>query len=433
MKPLLINTYTKGGAAKACIRLHEALLKEDETSHLLVADAPKGFAEVSTYHQKECTPPIPPPPSLRSWVYEKRTSTFAKQHKRFKAWQKIQQKQHIFLSKRPVGLEYFSFPTSNFDVTKSAVYQDATVVNLHWVANLIDYASFFGKNKKPIVWTLHDMSAFSGGEHYTEWYYGINAEGKPMQRQFSPEEINMHKEIIALKKQIFANVENLHIVTPSQWLKQEATNCGIWNAASYQTIPYGINTELFKPHPKQEAKKLLGFPTDVPLILFVAQSVDNQRKGFIYLQRAIEQMSSRNVALCAVGALQVPLNHPNVIEMGTLNDELLLSLVYSAADVFVIPSLMDNLPNTVLESLCCGTPVIGFSVGGIPDMVQHKINGLICEEVSIEALRASLEYFLQNPSQFDNALIASEAREKYALSVQAKAYKKLFQSIQSTD
>jgi glycosyltransferase involved in cell wall biosynthesis len=167
------------------------------------------------------------------------------------------------------------------------------------------------------------------------------------------------------------------------------------------------------------------------VILFVADSITNNRKGFVFLKKAFEQLNNDNVILCAVGNKNSELESiNNIVELGAIYDERLMSIVYSAADVFVIPSLMDNLPNTVLESIMCGTPVIGFPVGGIIDMIQHGENGLLTKEISATSLLESLKEFLKADSTvFNSKRIRENAVEKYNLKIQSEAYKKLYETI----
>src|SRR5690606_8995588 len=157
------------------------------------------------------------------------------------------------------------------------------------------------------------------------------------------------------------------------------------------------------------SRKLFNIPEDKLVILFVAESTASPRKGFIFLQKAIEKLRLENVILCSVGGQNTELKSTNeLIELGSIKDERLMSVVYSAADVFVIPSIMDNLPNTVLESLMCGTPVIGFPVGGISDMIVDGENGLLTKEISVTSLAEALTYFLANPKRFDRENIRRE-------------------------
>ena len=195
-------------------------------------------------------------------------------------------------------------------------------------------------------------------------------------------------------------------------------------------IPYGLNKELFIPRNKEYSKDILKIPKDKKVILFVADSIHNNRKGFIYLKKAFEQLAMENIVLCAISNKNSnKMSFENYIELGAFDDEEMMSIAYSAADVFVIPSLMDNLPNTVLESLLCGTPVIGFPVGGIPDMIENGVNGFLTKDISVSSLLDSLNQFLARDNVFDKKIIREVAINKYALEVQAEKYIELFNNV----
>ncbi len=438
MKILTVNTYDKGGAANACLRLHKGLLQENIDNQVIVLHlSGKSKKKVYQFDDKEHIFPQLPTLTWKNWLDEKINKTHQKAIKHFLDYSTKEREQQNFIESRTKGLELFSFPSSNYDITKSKFYKEADIINLHWTTYFLDWESFFRNNTKPIVWTLHDQNSFLGGEHYQEIYLGISESGEPIERNLTQLEIQKHKEILDYKKKILNNVKNIHIVTPSQWLTASAKESNVFQKASFQTIPYGLDTTVFKPRPKNLAREFFAIDNNTPMILFVAESITNQRKGFDYLKRAIELVRKEYpmVQFCAVGELKdKELNKNNEIkELGYIRDELLLSAVYSAADVFVIPSLMDNLPNTVLESLCCGTPVIGFDIGGVPDMVENEVNGYLCNEISVNSLKETIEKFLENTKIFDTEKIAKEAQQKYSLSTQAKKYKNLFKQIMNNE
>jgi hypothetical protein len=167
MKILLVNTYDNGGAANACIRLHQGLLNQGVASKLLLLHKTKDI-EKSYLFKKN------PETNNRSRSYYFKRI----QHKIAKKWnftflKPRLSKEEVFFKKRAAGLELFSSPYSKYDITNSPLYQEADIINLHWVAGFLDYESFFKKNKKPVIWTLHDMHPFTGGEHYVEMIHGI--------------------------------------------------------------------------------------------------------------------------------------------------------------------------------------------------------------------------------------------------------------------
>ena len=422
MNVLLVNTYPFGGAAKACIRLHQGLLKLDKLRPKLLFSVRKGS--------------LPP----ESYIFEGATTLTFPQRMEEKARRIFSEfklmplhpetKEQVFLKNRNPALDTFSFPNSSFDITKSALYHQADIINLHWVAKLLDFESFFKKNRKPILWTLHDMNAFAGGEHYEERFQGMDNQGYPIPRVLTPEEKKWHHDIIQLKKKALKNVQNLHIISPSNWLKEASQKSELFGRFPHSIIPYGLSMDTFQPRDKAFSRDILGLPKDKLVLLFVSDALNSTRKGFSFLKKTLETMKHPEVLLCAIGSKGTSdINSSQNRSLGVIQDELLMSIAYSAADVFIIPSLEDNLPNTVLESLACGTPIIGFPTGGIVDMVQDGENGYLCPEISTSALSETIEKFLKNPKFFDKEKIRVNALKKYDLKIQAEAYKKLYQEI----
>lgn len=421
MNILIVNTYDKGGAAKACLRLHEGLLNENIDASILLQNKKSNIPKAHTLNPKQ----------------KKRSTTQKFQNKFLRILKELKLigKESIsedvaFLKSRTKGLELFSFPKSNFDITTSPLYKEADIVNLHWVAGFLDYESFFKQNTKPLIWTLHDMHPFTGGEHYEEEFLGMNEEGLPLKRTKTNNEKNISSKNERLVIQALKEVQNLTIVAPSTWLATAAQKSDAFKNRTVECIPYGLNSEIFKPRDLEYSRELLNIPKEKKVILFVADSISNHRKGYVYLKKAFEQLNRKDVVLCAIGNSNGDLKSLNNIqELGHIQDERLMSIAYSAADVYVIPSLMDNLPNTVLESLMCGTPVIGFPVGGITDMIQTEINGLLAKEVSVDALLETLKSFLNTIDTFDCEKIRRDAVKKYDLKVQTNAYIDLFENI----
>ncbi len=418
---LLINTYDRGGAANSCKRLHLALLDQEVNSKVLLKFKQNNWPISSSFLQ----------PVSHPSTFQKIEAKLKRILKEVKIYSSKPKKDNCleFLNTRPQALELFSFPNSNIDITESPLYKEADVINLHWVANFLDFESFFQKNKKPVIWTLHDMNPFSGGEHYLEKYLGIDEFGFPIMRDLSKEELRLAKKNIAIKKQVMSKIDNLTIVAPSEWLAEEARKSEVFKGKSIHCIPYGLDPDIYSPKDKNYSRDLLGIPRDKKVILFVADSINKSRKGFVFLKEAFKQLSLENITLCTIGHSEGLEMENEVVEIGAINDEMLMSYAYSAADVFVIPSLMDNLPNTVLESLMCGTPVIGFPVGGIPDMIDHGKNGLLTKEISVASLYLTIIQFINSNEIFNREKIREEAVKKYDSKIQANKYISLFQSV----
>jgi len=419
MKILLVNTYDVGGAAKACLRLYEGLISSEVETKLLVRNK-TNFAQAHEFL-----------PSSKAKLTNKIKNKLIRIAKELKLmpWQTAQERKAVQLQKKRKGLEIFSLPVSSYDLTQSTLYKEADIINLHWVANFLDWKTFFAKNTKPIVWTLHDQNPFLGIEHYAERFNGIDENGLPIPRKYTDLELKESAYWLNYKKNCLKHVKNLHIVSPSKWLLRCSQNSELFAYYPHYHIPNGFPTDTFRPIDQIKCRELLNLPLDKKIILFVADIVGNSRKGFAFLQKALEKIRNENILLCAIGNRIQLDNHDNIIALGRIVDERLMAMAYAAADVFVIPSLEDNFPNTMIEALLCGTPVIGFPVGGIIDAIDDEINGYICSEISVNALKETIEKFLENPNFFDRSKIAQNAKEKYALSIQAKKYIDLFQQI----
>jgi glycosyltransferase involved in cell wall biosynthesis len=329
-------------------------------------------------------------------------------------------------------LEYYSYPKSKIDITENDVYENSDVINLHWVADFLDWETFFKKNKKPLIWTLHDQNPFLGGKHYEERYYGIDKFGYPINRRISSKEIEMESCLLKSKLKILSNINDIHIVTPSKWMMNASINSDLFGRFTHHHIPYGFPENTFKLLNKNFCREILCLPFDKRVILFVADSLGTARKGIAYLDQALQIIRKRNFSellFIAVGGKDNFILGDDVINLGKIRDERMMSIVYGAADVFVIPSLEDNSPNTIVEANLCGTPAIGFDVGGIGEIIVNKKNGLLCTELCVKSLADSIVDFFENIDKFDRELIALQAKEKYKLSVQAKAYKQLFHTV----
>jgi glycosyltransferase involved in cell wall biosynthesis len=194
-------------------------------------------------------------------------------------------------------------------------------------------------------------------------------------------------------------------------------------------IPNSIDITTFKVYDKIEVRKELDLPLDKPVLLFVSQSVGNRRKGFDLLQEALKKLN-RDCVLLVVGSVSDSLKEvPNCRFVGTVNEEQRMAMLYAAADAFILPSREDNLPNTMVESLCCGTPVISFSNGGMRDHIQTLKNGVLIETMTADALLEGIHLFLDNITQFDRESISHEAHALFSPTNQAKSYMEFFQNV----
>jgi glycosyltransferase involved in cell wall biosynthesis len=387
MKILLLSTYDiRGGAARAAFRLCEGLISAGHEVKMLV--------------------------QLKSG-----NADFVEQpdHFSYKRFAKIRGYLDLipaFIKTGKKVLFSIGWLPSNAIIKKIDDF-DPDIVHLHWInKGFVNLRSLTGI-RRPVVWTLHDMWAFTGGCHYSyECERYIIGCGKcPV--LLSGKESDMSRRLYKRKENIYEQLSSLTVVTPSHWMTDMARTSGIFGNHRTLTIPNAINVTIYHPIVRNEARKSLGLTNNKKLILFNAMNATtDERKGYQYLISALESMDLSDVEVVIVGADRLSGMEPSGLKvhlLGYVKDTVTMVNSYNACNLFVLPSLQDNLPNTVMESLACGTPVVAFNTGGIPDMIDHKKNGYLAEYKSVNDLSNGLKWCLY---EADVASISENARQK---------------------
>lgn len=415
MKICQISTHDiAGGAARAAYRLHQGLCHLHIDSQLYVLNKLSRDDRVLAFT-----------PSAKFWP----------QLQRFVRHKRIQRSFDQYRSSRPGGLEIFSDDRSHFGAAPLTQLPVCDVIHLHWIARFIDYTTFFGHIHKPIIWTLHDMNPFSGGCHYSDGCRHYTDQCGHCPQLGSQLWHDLSASVLHRKQKALSQLQpgQLHIVTPSRWLAHQAKQSTLFRQLPISVIPYGLDTHKFAPQNSSASRHILGIPQSARVILFAASNLSTQRKGFGLLQEALNNLAADDrIFLLSVGygvtnlAATIPHRH-----VETVNDDRLLSAIYSAADIFVIPSIEDNLPNTVLEAMACGTPVVGFDVGGIPDMVRPGITGELAPAGDVARLSQVIQALLETPEKRHElaANCRRIAEEEYALDLQAHRYMALYKQM----
>ena len=314
------------------------------------------------------------------------------------------------------------------------------VVNLHWINRGVISVGEVGKIGKPIVWTFHDMWAATSGYHY----YGefLQEEYYPPIGEFSQ---NASSRSLAAKNlehkaQTWKDVP-IQIVCPSLWLQNLSKKSDILTGKPIHHIPYGLDLEIYRPRDRKKLRVELDLPVDKKLILFgAASSSADLRKGSDLLLAALKlgissgSLQSDDIALVVFGHQQSleEFGDIEVASLGYLSGDEDVAKVYSSVDLFVAPSREDNLPNTVLESMASGVPVVAFEIGGMPDMIEDDFTGYLSRPFCpISLLNSIMKIVNLPPDRYEE--MSKKCREKalreYPLSRQAKLYKNLYESL----
>ncbi len=310
------------------------------------------------------------------------------------------------------------------------------VINLHWVAGCIDVPTFFAQaGTHRFVWTMHDMWPMTGACHYSGGCVRYAGSCGACPQILSKDENDVTRTGWLQKKSGYAALadDRMTIVTPSAWLGGEARRSALLGRFDVRVIPNGIDLQAFAPRPRDFARDTLGIPRDAFVLAFVADLVTTPRKGFPVLHAALERVQKRaGVWLISVGSGQpgVPEGF-HAAHFGRISNDRLLSLFYSAADVFVLPTMEDNLPTTVLESLACGTSVIGSDVGGVPDMVRPGSTGFLFPVGDASALGAVLAEVMAQPASLAQLrpTCRAIAERDYSVTLQARRYRAVYEEL----
>jgi glycosyltransferase involved in cell wall biosynthesis len=279
------------------------------------------------------------------------------------------------------------------------------------------------------------MNAFTGGCHYDQGCGKFRSTCGACPQLGSTVTRDLAYRIWLRKREVYNAIppNRIHFITPSRWLAREVEMSSLLGRFPVSVIPNGLNTAVFSPRDRSLGRDAMEVPQHACVLLFVSDSTENRRKGFHLLAEALEGLQeNRNLCLLSLGTGNLQLKRPIPhLHLGHIKNDRLLSLIYSIADLFVIPSLQDNLPNTCLEALACGTPIVGFEVGGIPDMVRPGLTGSLAPAGNSIALRNAILDLIEKPDILKKMSVNSRriAEAEYSLETQARRYVQLYEEM----
>jgi glycosyltransferase involved in cell wall biosynthesis len=423
MKVDHLSTYLNGGAAIAARRLHDSLIN-------LKIDSNFFYSQAITVFCQETVPPD------RTYIpLYKNTSHIAKFYRAIRRRLYPIGAIRAMNTRRP-GYERFRSPILYNKSSISMLSHMPNILQLHWIYEFLDHPSFFASvpDTLPIVWTLHDMTPFTGGCNYN-WncqHFKTVCHDCPQLNINSSNDFA--RKCFEVKRYAIKN-KNIHVVANSTLIESEARQSPIFsNVKSFQTIHYGLDIGIFKPKEKTAARKELNIESNKTILSFGAVSLSNKRKGMKEFISAIRKLENKeHILVLTFGGGEKIQKIPGVeiINAGYQNSPEALSTIYSASDVFVIPSLQEAFGQTSLEAMACGTPVVGFNTGGISDMIIPGETGLMAKTGDSEDLAKKIQWMVSHP--IERSAMGKKARklveEEFTLEKQAESYLSLYKNI----
>lgn len=416
MRILIINTSERiGGAAVAANRLMESLKNNGIKVKMLVRDKQTDKISVVSSNQK----------GLELWNF---------------IWERIV----IWIANRFKRNNLFAVDIANtgIDITSLPEFQQADIIHLHWINQGMLSLKNIQKiieSGKPIVWTMHDMWPCTGICHHARECTNYQSEC-----HFCPfiykngGKNDLSTRIFRKKKKLYSQTK-ISFIACSKWLKEKAEVSALMEGQTVINIPNPININLFKPRNKAEARKKLNLPLDRQLILFGSVKITDKRKGIDYLVDSCKLLIDHHPELQEKIGVVVFGNQSELIQnllpfkvysLPFVSNEHDIVDIYNSVDLYVTPSLEENLPNMIMESMACGVPCVGFNVGGIPEMIDHLHNGYVAQYKSSEDFANGIYWVLTDPSYKElSEQACRKAVSNYSEDIIAKKYTDIYNKI----
>ncbi len=409
LKVLHISTSDlQGGAARATYRLHQALLANGIDSTLFVqnktSDDNSVIAEITT-SKKVLNKLRPTLDGIPVKLYiDRKSSLFSPSY----------------------------LPFSN--VIRKINEIKPNLVHLHWICHGMISVEDIAKINVPIVWTLHDNWAFTGGCHNIEGCEKYQNSCGSCPKLASARENDLSRKVFKRKQKIFSQIDKLVIVGVSRWLVDCIKKSKLLGDRNIVRLPNPLDTNKFKPFDVDKARELWCLPKHKKIVLFGANSATvDPNKGFLELCDALGQLKRDDIEFVVFGGSKPKLFQKLEFKthyLGHVYDDISLVTIYNAADIMVVPSLQEAFGQTASESMACGTPVVAFGHTGLLDIVDHKKNGYLAQPIDTSDLAHGIEWMLDNK---DYDIFCSRARNKvlneFDCTVVAESYVKLYNDI----
>lgn len=401
----MLNASLAGGAARAARRLHDGLFTRGLASTFLfgVGDPPPGRGYQHLGVRRGLVP-----------------------HLRRQAWRPLR-------IRTVLGSEVVEpwLQPDAIDFADLAALRPE-VIHLHWLGSWFDAPRFLRSVPRnvPVVWTLHDLQPLTGGCHYTEGCDRFTSRCWPC-----PQVGRQRERLLVLASQIACAASvgpNLHLVADSHWVEAQAKASALGRrAASLRTIHYGLDLEVLRPRPRAEARTALGLPLDRPVLLFGADSVGSPRKGLEIFMRVLDRIRQAGGPTPELATFGKPPDGLPGRHLGRVDSDVLLSVIYSAADLYVTTAREEAFGQTSAEALACGTPVAAFAVGGHVDQVVDGRNGLLVTPGDESAMASQVSALLSDEATLLQMRSAAResALERFSAERECARYRELYEEV----
>ncbi len=409
MKVLHITYTDAGGAGIAAVRIHNALREQGIDSSVLVAE--KTSIDDKIHTAETCFLPSYIPPK----------------NKILRKIKKMARKRGHFLSTEehynrlvelipPVNKTFFTSPLSSYNLNRHPAVIEADIIHLHWVANFIDYPTFFPAINKPIVWTLHDENLAYGGFHYgreREQYYPYYAEVEDAYCQ--------------IKQSSLARCKDIHVVALSRMMKDFYTTHSFLSDRPTTIIHNGIDTDIFRPLDRNIGRQVYHIPENNYVIVFCCVNLNDKRKGLAELVEAISKLQRPDITLLCIGGGHFDTDLPvDIRYTGPINNPYLMAMTYSCGNLFALPSYQEAFAQTPLEAIACGLPIVAFPCSGMEELVNPQ-NGIVCKDFTTESLVEGLAEVTNK--EYDTTILHNDIAQRFNSAVIANKYIDLYNSI----
>lgn len=409
MKVVHITYSDAAGAGSAAFQIHKALLEHGVESRMLVAE--KKSSEDSIVVAEESPDLVYTPP--RNKVLRKLKKLFRRRGYFLTPREKYGRMARLIPAENRT---FFTSPLSSYDLAQHPLVKEADIVHLHWVANFVDYPSFFPNVDKPVVWTLHDENLAYGGFHYGQ-----------EKEKFYPYYSAVEDAYCQIKQSSLAQCKRIHVVTLSRMMKDFYTTRSFLSGRETSIIHNGIDTSTFRLFDKSIGRQVYRIPEENLVIVFCSVHLNDRRKGLAELVEAIGLLNKKNVTLLCIGNGRFDGDTSlDIRYTGPISNGDLLAMTYSCGDIFAFPSFQEAFAQTPLEALACGLPIVAFPCSGMEELITDS-NGVVCDGFSVDSLCQGIERVSER--SFDRRALHDDIGRRFSIEKVASDYSELYGSL----